>query len=225
MSNRGKVKSEEPQMRLFCSKHQESASVHRRWNQSVYSLARNFKQLEVFLMTKTKKRIFTVLLAATMVFSMAMPAFAATPPYNQRVWIYNVANPGPNLNADCATSPTNHTNVTMWQITTSNTQRWDLQPIDATKNLFYIRNYANTSYALNLYPPQNNNCDLYPIAANDYNDCAIKCVDEGSDRYGIVLPAYALCLTPTGYSNGNNVNWQSSNGQNNQLWRIRVNRT
>ena len=77
MSNRGKVKSEEPQMRLFCGKHQESASVHRHWNQSVSSLIRNFKQqLEVFLMTK--KRIFTVLLVVTMCVSMALPTFAAS---------------------------------------------------------------------------------------------------------------------------------------------------
>ena len=58
----GRFKSEEPQMRLFCGKHQESASVHRRWNGSIYLLARHFKQWEVFLMAKTKKRIFTVLL-------------------------------------------------------------------------------------------------------------------------------------------------------------------
>ena len=171
------------------------------------------------------KKIVTACFLLALAFSMAVPTFAATPPYNQRVWIYNVQNAAPNLNAQCSTSPSDHTNVTMWQITTSNTQRWDLQPIDASKNLFYIRNYANTAYGLNIYRAQGTNCDLYPISANDYNDCAIKCVDEGNDRFGIVLPAYLLCLTPSGFSNGSNVTWQASNGQTNQLWTIRVNRS
>ena len=98
-----------------------------------------------------------------------------------------------------------------------------LRAIDTTKNLCYIRNYANTQYALNIYRV-NNNCDLFPFANNSADDCTIKCVDEGSSRFGIVLPAYALCLTPTGFTNGSNVNWQSSTGETKQLWRIFTNR-
>lgn len=111
----------------------------------------------------------------------------------------------------------------MWSNTNSDTQRWDLRAIDTTKNLCYIRNYANTQYALNIYRV-NNNCDLFPFANNSADDCTIKCVDEGSSRFGIVLPAYALCLTPTGFTNGSNVNWQSSTGETKQLWRIFTNR-
>ena len=152
-----------------------------------------------------------------------LPMFLASPPYSARVWIYNCENSMPNLNAACESQPTDHTNVTMWSNTNSDTQRWDLRAIDTTKNLCYIRNYANTQYALNIYRV-NNNCDLFPFANNSADDCTIKCVDEGSSRFGIVLPAYALCLTPTGFTNGSNVNWQSSTGETKQLWRIFTNR-
>ena len=36
------------------------------------------------------KKILTACLLLALAFSMAVPTFAATPPYNQRVWIYNV---------------------------------------------------------------------------------------------------------------------------------------
>lgn len=163
------------------------------------------------------------LLALAMMVAMALPTFAASPPYSARVWIYNCENSMPNLNAACESQPTDHTNVTMWSNTNSDTQRWDLRAIDTTKNLCYIRNYANTQYALNIYRV-NNNCDLFPFANNSADDCTIKCVDEGSSRFGIVLPAYALCLTPTGFTDGSNVNWQSSTGETKQLWRIFTNR-
>lgn len=174
-------------------------------------------------MSTMKKRISMFLLALAMMVAMALPTFAASPPYSARVWIYNCENSMPNLNAACESQPTDHTNVTMWSNTNSDTQRWDLRAIDTTKNLCYIRNYANTQYALNIYRV-NNNCDLFPFANNSADDCTIKCVDEGSSRFGIVLPAYALCLTPTGFTNGSNVNWQSSTGETKQLWRIFTNR-
>ena len=176
-----------------------------------------------YQMSTMKKRLPMFLLALAMMVAMALPTFAASPPYSARVWIYNCENSMPNLNAACESQPTDHTNVTMWSNTNSDTQRWDLRAIDTTKNLCYIRNYANTQYALNIYRV-NNNCDLFPFANNSADDCTIKCVDEGSSRFGIVLPAYALCLTPTGFTNGSNVNWQSSTGETKQLWRIFTNR-
>ena len=116
-------------------------------------------------MSTMKKRIPMFLLALAMMVAMALPTFAASPPYSARVWIYNCENSMPNLNAACESQPTDHTNVTMWSNTNSDTQRWDLRAIDTTKNLCYIRNYANTQYALNIYRV-NNNCDLFPFANN-----------------------------------------------------------
>lgn len=101
-------------------------------------------------MSTMKKRIPMFLLALAMMVAMALPTFAASPPYSARVWIYNCENSMPNLNAACESQPTDHTNVTMWSNTNSDTQRWDLRAIDTTKNLCYIRNYANTQYALNI---------------------------------------------------------------------------
>lgn len=169
------------------------------------------------------KKILAICFAFTLTLALSAPAFAtAYPDYNKRVAIYNVGNSTPRLNAACSTAPVNHTNVTMWSDTGSDTQRWYITPIDLTRSLFYVRNFSSTPYALNIYPPSNNNCDLYPITSNDADDCTIKFVDEGSNRFGMVLPSYALCLTPTGFSNGSNVNWQGSNGQLNQLWKVKV---
>lgn len=168
------------------------------------------------------KKLAAMAMACVLAVGMATSAFAAEPPYSTRVVIYNVQNAAPNLNAACSTSPVNHTNVTMWQTTSSDTQRWELKPIDLTKHLYYIRNYANLNYALNIYPPNNNNCDLLLISSNSPDDCTIKCVDEGKNNFGIVLPAYVLALTPTGFSNGSNVNWQAPTGNLNQLWSIRT---
>ena len=84
-------------------------------------------------MSTMKKRIPMFLLALAMMVAMALPTFAASPPYSARVWIYNCENSMPNLNAACESQPTDHTNVTMWSNTNSDTQRWDLRAIDTTK--------------------------------------------------------------------------------------------
>lgn len=75
-------------------------------------------------MSTMKKRIPMFLLALAMMVAMALPTFAASPPYSARVWIYNCENSMPNLNAACESQPTDHTNVTMWSNTNSDTQRW-----------------------------------------------------------------------------------------------------
>lgn len=95
-------------------------------------------RLEAYQMSTMKKRIPMFLLALAMMVAMALPTFAASPPYSARVWIYNCENSMPNLNAACESQPTDHTNVTMWSNTNSDTQRWDLRAIDTTKNLCYI---------------------------------------------------------------------------------------
>ena len=52
-------------------------------------------------MSTMKKRIPMFLLALAMMVAMALPTFAASPPYSARVWIYNCENSMPNLNAAC----------------------------------------------------------------------------------------------------------------------------
>lgn len=81
-------------------------------------------RLEAYQMSTMKKRIPMFLLALAMMVAMALPTFAASPPYSARVWIYNCENSMPNLNAACESQPTDHTNVTMWSNTNSDTQRW-----------------------------------------------------------------------------------------------------
>ena len=168
-------------------------------------------------MSTMKKRIPMFLLALAMMVAMALPTFAASPPYSARVWIYNCENSMPNLNAACESQPTDHTNVTMW----SNYQFrhpnvWELRAIDTTKNLCYIRNYANTQYALNIYRV-NNTVILSPLQTTVLMTAQLNVLMRVVVAFGIVLPAYALCLTPTGFTNGSNVNWQSSTGETKQF--------
>lgn len=176
-------------------------------------------------MTKTKsfRTILSMAMVVAIVLSLSCTAFAANPVTNQRVWIYNKQNVSPNLNASTSGTPADYTNVTMWSNTGSNTQRWTLDLVDSSNRLYVVRNYANTTVGLNIYRDGTNNCNLFNIASNSANDKNIRMVDEssyGSHYFGFVLPAYTLCLTPTGFTDGANVTWQAPNGTTNQIWRV-----
>ena len=52
-------------------------------------------------MSTMKKRIPMFLLALAMMVAMALPTFAASPPYSARVWIYNCENSIYNIILTC----------------------------------------------------------------------------------------------------------------------------
>ena len=150
-------------MRLFCGKHQESASVHRHWNQSVSSLIRNFKQqLEVFLMTK--KRIFTVLLVVTMCVSMALPTFAASWTTPGGIYSNISGTSSTYLNLEGEGKAYNHRNVTRASASTSLDQDWYIRisSIDDGYKVYSSQRDAsgNVGYMLNLYR-SDFHCDIF----------------------------------------------------------------
>ena len=103
-------------------------------------------------MSTMKKRIPMFLLALAMMVAMALPTFAASPPYSARVWIYNCENSMPNLNAACESQPTDHTNVTMWSNTNSDTQRWD-EAIEVLSSILWGYTSQDCEKITNLLTP------------------------------------------------------------------------
>ena len=79
----------------------------------------------------------------------------------------------------------------------------------------------NNAYGLNIYPPNNNNCDLYPVAGNE-NDAKITliAVNASQNIYRIKLTNYSYYLTAVSNSSGANVYWAASNGSTSQQWKF-----
>lgn len=173
-----------------------------------------------------KKRLWSLLLCAALVFSMAVPAFADSKepgiePYSNEGYSFSsVGNTAYQLNAATEGTPVAGTRVTMWQNTGSNTQRWDF-PFFPGTSYHWFENAQNKSVVLSY----NGYSQVRLTGKNSASAAtqAIKMIDEGTDSYGhvkfgLALPDYLLGITATGYYNGAQAQWQSSNGLNNQLW-------
>lgn len=173
-----------------------------------------------------KKKLLSVALCAALVFAMAVPAFADSKepgiePYSYEGYSFSsVGNTAYQLNAATEGTPVADTRVTMWQNTGSNTQRWDIEHFPGTL-FFWFKNAQNKSVVLSY----NGSSQVRLTGKNSAAAAtqAIKMIDEGTDvygyiKYGLALPEYLLAITATGYYNGAQAQWQSSNGLNNQLW-------
>lgn len=124
------------------------------------------------------------------------------------------------LNAATEGTPVADTRVTMWQNTGSNTQRWGI-PFFPGTSYHWFENAQNKNVVLSY-----NGSSQVRLAGKNSAAVAtqaIKMIEEGTDsygyiKYGLALPDYLLAITATGYYNGAQAQWQSSNGLNNQLW-------
>ena len=176
------------------------------------------------------KRLFALLLCCIFSLSLAVPSFADNDdngivPYNEYGdSISSVGNTAYQLNAYTEGTPVNNTHVTVWSNTGSNTQRWATERTGTYaadgRPLLWLRNAANYSVVLSYNGEAQ--VKLATKSAAAITRQGILLIDEGMinsyNQYGLALPAYLLAITATGYSNGAPVQWQSSNGLNNQLW-------
>ena len=115
-------------------------------------------------------------------------------------------------------SVSNHQNVTLYSKTPDPDQQWYMQSVTGG---YQILSMLNKAYGLNIYPPQSNNCDLYPVSGNA-NDATVvlQAVSGKTDVYRIKLANYNLYLTAASNSSGANVYWAASNDAASQQWKF-----
>lgn len=79
-------------------------------------------------------------------------------------YISGYAGGGYYLNRWGSGAVSNHQNVTLYTKTPDPDQQWKLKSVTGG---YQILSMLNNAYGLNIYPPNNNNCDLYPVAGNE----------------------------------------------------------
>lgn len=125
-------------------------------------------------------------------------------------YISGYAGGGYYLNRWGSGAVSNHQNVTLYTRTPDPDQQWKMKGVSGG---FQILSMLNNAYGLNIYPPNNNNCDLYPVAGNE-NDAKILPVPLNSSQniYRLKLVNYDYYLTAASNSSGANVYWAASQG-------------
>lgn len=133
-------------------------------------------------------------------------------------YISGYAGGGYYLNRWGSGAVSNHQNVTLYTKTPDPDQQWKLKSVTGG---YQILSMLNNAYGLNIYPPNNNNCDLYPVAGNE-NDAKITliAVNASQNIYRIKLTNYSYYLTAVSNSSGANVYWAASNGSTSQQWKF-----
>lgn len=112
----------------------------------------------------------------------------------------------------------NHQNVTLYSKTPDPDQQWFTQPVTGDYQLLSMLNKA---YGLNIYPPNNNNCDLYPVQGNEYDALlTLQAVDASRNIYRIKLANYNYYLTAASNASGANVCWAASSSSASQQWKF-----
>lgn len=121
-------------------------------------------------------------------------------------YISGYAGGGYYLNRWGSGAVSNHQNVTLYTKTPDPDQQWKLKSVTGG---YQILSMLNNAYGLNIYPPNNNNCDLYPVAGNE-NDAKITliAVNASQNIYRIKLTNYSYYLTAVSNSSGANVYWR-----------------
>ena len=120
-----------------------------------------------------------------------------------------------NIYGESVTSLSNNQNVTLWDDSGTNEQKWDISSLGSDVN---VKSVIDTTFGLNAYRTGPNwNCDVHKISGNE-TDAAVTFERSGS-YYKIRLTNYSnRYLTAGGASNGSNVYWAASSGANSQLW-------
>lgn len=131
-----------------------------------------------------------------------------------------------NYSLNCYTSgtPTNGTTLNAYWYSGSSTQTWDLTSWGGSS--IYARMLSNANHNVAISYVGATHATVNSIT-NDASIQKIKLIQEGYDsnnyyREGLANVTYLLALTCSGYYNGAQIQWLSSNGLNNQLWVVRV---
>lgn len=79
----------------------------------------------------------------------------------------------------------------------------------------------SNAYGLNFYPPNNNNCDLYPVSGNEYDALnSLTAYNPNLNIYYIRLVNYNLYLTAASNSSGAGVYWVPYPASTAQRWKL-----
>lgn len=135
--------------------------------------------------------------------------------------LYNVGS-GKMLNIDGSnlTWLYNGMNVTVWQNSGSNEQKW---LYDNCQNKFYIKSYVDRAFGLNAYRSGDPwNCNIRSVIGNE-TDAQVRWsytpTPDWSGYSLIELKNYGLFLTAGGSANGSNVYWAPYDAGNSyQYW-------
>lgn len=124
-----------------------------------------------------------------------------------------------NIYGDNVTVLANNQNVTIWEDSGTNEQKWSISSPFTNTN---VKSVIGEGFGLNVYRGSSLwNCDVYPISGNE-TDSAINLVASGS-YYKFQLTNYpSYYLTAAGKENGANVYWAKDTNGDDQLWSIKV---
>lgn len=126
-----------------------------------------------------------------------------------------------NIHGSNVTSLTPHQNVTIWEDSGSNEQKWKFDDTRTGLTDFSspLRSMVDTSYGLNVYRTGNPyNCDVYPVAGNETDSEIIDDMIGNAIGLRIKLKNYDLYLTAASTANGANVYWAAKSDSNLQKW-------
>ena len=126
-----------------------------------------------------------------------------------------------NIHGSNVTSLTPHQNVTIWEDSGSNEQKWKFDDTRTGLTDFSspLRSMVDTSYGLNVYRTGNPyNCDVYPVSGNETDSDIVLTSVIGLTAEKIRLKNYNLYLTAASTANGANVYWAAESDSNLQKW-------
>ncbi len=132
--------------------------------------------------------------------------------------IYKITNVGAskclNISGDNLTSLTNNMNVTLWDDSGTNEQKW---VISSLSDSVYIKSVIDTAFGLNVYRSGNPyNCNILKLEGNG-TDSLID-IQTSGNYYKVKLHNYNLYLTVGESTNGTNVYWAESSTSDYQKW-------
>ncbi len=135
--------------------------------------------------------------------------------------VYKITNVGAgkclNIYGNKLTKLSNGRNVTLWQDSGSNEQKWAVSTVKSGET--YISSVIDGDFGLNVYRKGDPfNCNIRKLAGNEYDARVIFIKTDGG--FKIKLKNYAMFLTASSDENGANVYWAEESESEYQVWDI-----
>ncbi len=163
-------------------------------------------------MSKTFKKLFSLVLAGCMTVGMCVSASAESvigTSANQSIPLYAATDSQGYINIYGNNVIGNNRNVCTWTYDGTSAQRWKVQTVDGGR---VFKSILNQRYALNpdRRAGQNWNCTVYQYSGNE-SDTLVEVLgylDENLDGYSVYLVNYpGMYLKADGFSNNSNIHW------------------